>query len=166
MLISFSEELFFHGALLALFSKWRSPMFALFAVNVVFGSLHGIKGEPSFAGLETSWTTGFELLPHLGAGFAEPNALATTFGILLLGISLTLIRNWTKTIYLSVGLHAAWSYAERLDGHFTLWLTDLPAIWTGGEHYMAGLPGWGLVALTTAAIYWIVKPHGTAEVQS
>jgi len=107
------EETFFRGGIFgALRRGW--PVWCAVAVSSVsYAGLHFCKPtEP----LAVNWLTGFT---HLGLIFQNFGMQVNWIGLVTLvlaGVVLALVFEWTKALYFSIGLHAGWVFALKTVG--------------------------------------------------
>jgi membrane protease YdiL (CAAX protease family) len=108
------EEVFFRGLILGLLLRSCPPLMANFISSALFALLHFLKGDDRTV-QQINWSSGFLSLAHSFGQFSQPmliiGALATLF---LIGWILADARLRTKTLWLSIGLHAGWIFGNGI----------------------------------------------------
>jgi membrane protease YdiL (CAAX protease family) len=108
------EEVFFRGLILGLLLRSSPPLMANFISSALFALLHFLKGDDRTVE-QINWSSGFVSLAHSFGQFSQPmliiGALATLFFI---GWILADARLRTKTLWLSIGLHAGWIFGNGI----------------------------------------------------
>jgi uncharacterized protein len=143
------EEMFFRGIILGVLLKTARKYLAIVIVSALFAVVHFLK-TPERTSAVVTWTSGFNSITHAFAQFRDimmlVSALATLF---LIGCILADARVITRSLWLSIGLHAGLIFGS---GTFS-WLTHRQMValpWVGKNLLV------GIVPLGVAAITWIM----------
>jgi membrane protease YdiL (CAAX protease family) len=94
-----------------------------------------------------TWTSGFQSIGDVFAGFGNPMMVLAAFATLfLIGCILADARVLTRSLWLPIGLHAGWIFAS---GTFT-WLArrQMVALPWLGKNLLVGILPLGLAAVT------------------
>lgn len=131
------EELLFRGAVLGLLVHSLGARRGLWWTTGIFALLHFLKppADDLFAADQVTWTSGFQLLPHLFRGFGRWDNFVGEFILLFaVGWVLARARQCSGGLWLGIGLHAGWvagmkyfgqivSVTQRLnDGELAPWM--------------------------------------------
>ena len=144
--VPFIEEAFFRGIVLGVLLRTGRKYIAIFAVSVIFAAVHFLKAPDRTSEIVT-WTSGFSSIAHAFDGLGDPMMLASALATLFfIGWILADARVLTRSLWLSIGLHAGWIFGSgtfsllarqrmicaSLDGkEFADW--NYPA-WSGRRH--------------------------------
>jgi len=147
--VPFIEEAFFRGIVLGVLLRTGRKYMAIFAVSAIFAAVHFLKAPERTSEIVT-WTSGFSSIAHAFDGIGDPMlvalALATLFFI---GWILADARVLTRSLWLSIGLHAGWIFASGAFSRLARQQT-LVFPWIG-KNMLVGIIPLGLAALT-----WII----------
>lgn len=144
--VPFIEEAFFRGIALGVLLRTGWKYIAIFAVSAIFAAVHFLKA-PERTSEVVTWTSGFSSIAHAFNGIGDPMmvalALATLF---LIGLILADARVLTRSLWLSIGLHAGWIFGS---GAFTRLARQqtLAFPWIG-KNMLVGIIPLGLAVLT------------------
>jgi len=147
--VPFIEETFFRGIVLGLLLRSSRKLLSIVAVSALFAAVHFLKGSDHDPAIVT-WTSGFQSIADAFVGFGDPMMVLAAFATLfLIGCILADGRVLTRSLWLSIGLHAGWIFAS---GTFA-WLArqqmrTLP--WLGKNLLV------GIIPLGLAAVTWIL----------
>jgi CAAX protease family protein len=108
------EELFFRGLILGVLLRSSSRLAALLLTSSLFSIVHFLKAPdlttPNDA---VYWSSGFVSIAHSFEQFGQPLLLAAGFLTLFaIGAILADARLLTRSLWLSIGLHAGWIFAN------------------------------------------------------
>ena len=124
------EEWLFRGAITALLTRSYSQPRAIWLCSGIFAAVHFLKPNPAFQIAEVKWYSGWLLIPEMFHQFNEPSLVMGGFGtLLLLGWVLGLAAWRTRSLWMSIGLHAgvvllklSFTRAFERRSHWTPWL--------------------------------------------
>jgi uncharacterized protein len=122
--VALVEELLFRGAILGAVRKALRPLTALIFVSAFFAAVHFLRSENAATTGAVNWLSGFALLPavftQVGERFTEPMLLLAEFSTLfVLGLVLGYAALRTRTIWMSMGLHAGVVFVKMGFSKFT-----------------------------------------------
>jgi membrane protease YdiL (CAAX protease family) len=145
------EEVLFRGAILGLFLRAMRSYAALLWTSAIFAILHFLKPDDDVTMEHVTWLSGFQLLPHTFHQFAEPVMLLAGFTTLfVLGWLLGYARLRTRSLWMSIGLHAGVVFVKMSFSKFTKRQEEfLP--WIGPELQIGLVP----VAVLLVALFLV-----------
>ena len=115
MIVALLEEILFRGALFGALRQSLSFSRATLLSSAVYSLLHFLR-QPEFASRRVEWTSGFEVLGQMLAGFTDFHVMIPAFfNYMLVGFLLALVFERSGSILFPVGLHAG----------FVFWLKSL-----------------------------------------
>jgi membrane protease YdiL (CAAX protease family) len=144
--VPFIEETFFRGIVLGILLRTSRKPLSVVAVSALFAAVHFLKGSEREPAIVT-WTSGFQSIGDVFAGFGNPMMVLAAFATLfLIGCILADARVLTRSLWLPIGLHAGWIFAS---GTFT-WLArrQMVALPWLGKNLLVGILPLGLAAVT------------------
>jgi uncharacterized protein len=108
------EELFFRGFILGVLLRSFSRLGALVLTSGLFSIVHFLKApDQTTPNDAVRWFSGFDSIAHSFGQFADPMLLAAGFLTLFaLGCILADARLQTSSLWLPIGLHAGWIFAN------------------------------------------------------
>ncbi|MGH8093595.1 MAG: lysostaphin resistance A-like protein [Chthoniobacterales bacterium] len=112
------EELLFRGFILGVLLRSFSRLNALLITSALFSIVHFLKApERTSPGESVSWVSGFVSIAHSFWQFGDPLLLAAGFLTLFtIGCILADARLETSSLWLPIGLHAGWIFANGAFG--------------------------------------------------
>jgi membrane protease YdiL (CAAX protease family) len=143
------EELFFRGFILGLLLRSCSRVFALLFTSALFSIIHFLKApDRTTPNDAVNWSSGFVSIAHSFSQFSDPLLLAAGFLTLFaVGCILADARLRTRSLWLAIGLHAGWIFANGSFGRAAhRQLLALP--WIGKDLLV------GIVPLIIALASW------------
>lgn len=161
--VALVEEVFFRGALFGVLRRTLAWPVALAFLSFFFAGLHFLKPHPSAGELpEVGWLSGFELLPKTLWQFGEPSLLLGQWVTLfLVGWTLGYAVVKTRSLYLSIGMHAGWVFALRSFSGLTHNHGGV-SIWFG-KNLMIGLAPILLMLATVAALSLLLRSRNESD---
>ena len=155
VVVSLLEEWLFRGAILGLLDRAMNRYAALFTTSALYSLLHFLKPDDAAIPHAVGWLSGFELIPGAFAQFREPWLVLGGFTTLFcVGWILGFSRLKTRSLWMSIGLHAGWVFGIMSFSKATRRLIrvedTLP--WFGGD-LKVGL-GSVAVVLFTGLLVW------------
>ena len=112
LLVGTAEEAFFRGVLLRRLTRDTGPVGGVAATTAIYAAVHGLRmvhGDDvvdAWSGVSHT----LALLAHLVA----PTALPPLVGLALLGLLLAAARLLTRSLWVPIGIHAAWVAVFRV----------------------------------------------------
>jgi uncharacterized protein len=160
--VPFIEEAFFRGIVLGVLLRTGLKYIAIFAVSVIFAAVHFLKAPDRTSEIVT-WTSGFSSIAHAFDGLGDPMMLASALATLFfIGWILADARVLTRSLWLSIGLHAGWIFAS---GTFSLLARQrMPAFPWVGKNLLVGIIPLGVAALTWVIMRIWVKYDRASQV--
>ncbi len=145
-LIGFMEEMFFRGYLLQSFQESMSLPKAVCVCSLIYSMLHFFKADVFVS-------TGFQ--PFVGfvtiAQFFKPiffefiKNLPAIIGLFLVGVVLSYAFIKTKSLYLSIGLHAGMVFMMKTDALFLVRVREKQEWLFGDSDLVTGVLVWSLL---------------------
>lgn len=120
--IALVEEWFFRGYVLQSLAQDLGIKYAVYISSLFFASTHFVRPV-------SNWEL---LVPEL-------------IGLFLIGLILANAYVYSKSIYLSIGIHAGWVYIVKLDKYFVNHFDSQLQKTFGGEKLLKSIAAWVLV---------------------
>jgi uncharacterized protein len=120
--VALMEEWFFRGALFSLLLRAMKPVPTLLFLSFFFAIIHLLQPPPSavVADDAVSAGTGFWMVGQIFQKFGQAHFLiAEGATLFMVGLILGWARWQTKSLWLSIGLHAGWVFGIKLFAGFT-----------------------------------------------
>ena len=146
--VPFIEEWFFRGIVLGVLLKTGRKYMPILAVSALFAAVHFLKAPEQTTDLVT-WSAGFTSIAHSLGRVGDPMMVASAFVTLfVIGCILADARVLTRSLWLSIGLHAGWIFGN---GTFSLLARQkaLALPWLGKNLLV------GIIPLGVATFTWI-----------
>jgi uncharacterized protein len=157
--VALIEETFFRGVLLGVLRRRWRWLWALAFLSLLFAWLHFLRRPDEYQVAEVQWRSGFDLLPHLLWQFGEPRRVVGGFlTLLLVGVTLGYCAIATRSLFLSLGLHAGWVAALKSFSKLTS-RQGSPNLWFGTE-LLEGLAPVLLILLTLLLLVVALRRFG------
>lgn len=149
IVIGVGEEAIFRGVLFRRLRRDVGTAAGVAVTTAVYAAVHAIRSRHGVDGSE--WWAGFAQTASILTPLARAAALPQLLGLLLLGGLLAALRLRTGTLWMPIGVHAAFVAAFRIGRLFF----DVRAgpgwlVGTGWPPLIGGLAGWTAVACTAA----------------
>ena len=108
------EELLFRGFILGVLLRSFSRRNAVLLTSALFSIVHFLKAPEKISPNESvTWLSGFVSIAHSFWQFGDPSLLAAGFlTLFVVGCILADARLQTNSLWLSIGLHAGWIFAN------------------------------------------------------
>jgi membrane protease YdiL (CAAX protease family) len=113
VLVGVGEETLFRGVLLRRFVNDAGRGVGVVATTAVYAVVHALRTGSGPRGA-VEWTAGWERLPALFAPLAGPEVLPGVVGLFALGLMLAWLRLRTGSLWMGIGVHAAWVAVFRV----------------------------------------------------
>jgi CAAX protease family protein len=143
------EEWFFRGIVLGVLLRTGRKYIPILVVSALFAAVHFLKA-PERTSAVVTWNSGLNSIAHAFGRFGDPMMLVSAFATLfLIGCVLADARVLTRSLWLSIGLHAGWIFGS---GTFTLLARRqvLALPWLGKNLLV------GIIPLGVATFTWII----------
>jgi membrane protease YdiL (CAAX protease family) len=143
------EETFFRGLILGILLRGSHRNMSIFVTSALYSIVHFLKA-PEQTSIIVTWTSGFNSIAHSVAQFADPILLTASFTTLfLIGWILADARIRTRSLWLPIGLHAGWIFANGLFNRIAeAKIVMLP--WLGRNLLV------GIVPLAIGCLTWLI----------
>jgi membrane protease YdiL (CAAX protease family) len=143
------EEAFFRGIVLGVLLRTGRKYMPILVVSAVFAAIHFFKA-PERTSAVVTWSSGLNSIVHAFGRIGDPITLTFAFATLfLIGCILADARVLTRSLWLSVGLHAGWIFGSGTFGLLARRQTfALP--WLGKNLLV------GIIPLGVATFTWII----------
>ena len=119
LLVGLVEEVIFRGALLGGLSRQTNQALALVVVSLVYAAVHYLKFRDLPADAIITWHTGVAMIPSALFQFADPARYDAMLSLFFLGLLLGLVRVFSGSLVLCIGVHAGVIVGEKLIQHMT-----------------------------------------------
>ena len=161
LLVGFFEELFFRGMLFRGLLEEARPATAYIAANLFYAASHFIKPPEDFApgGLDPSAGVRF-LVENLQPFLNPPAIFPGLVGLFLIGLVLSYVLVRTRSLYLSIGLHAGWVFGIKtlpLYGDFNR--ADLGWVFGSKPKIVSGVVTWIGILFVGAAVHLMTRKN-------
>ena len=143
------EETLFRGLILGILLRTGRQFMSILATSALFAVVHFLKA-PDQTSTTVTWTSGFNSIAHSFAQFADPMLVGAAFTTLfIIGWILADGRVRTRSLWLPIGLHAGWIFANgAFNAAARRQIVALP--WVGKNLLV------GLVPLGVAGLTWLI----------
>ena len=147
--VPFIEEAFFRGIILGVLLRTGRKYMPMFMVSAIFAAVHFLKAPERTSDM-VAWASGLNSIYHSLGRVVDPVMVASAFATLfVLGWILADARVLTRSLWLSIGLHAGWIFGS---GTFSrLARQQIIALPWLGKNLLEGIVPLGIAALT-----WII----------
>jgi len=106
------EETFFRGLILGILLRSGRKFISIFVTSAFYSIVHFLKAPEQTSTIVT-WTSGFNSIAHSFSQFADPILVTASFTTLfLIGWILADARMRTLSLWLPIGLHSGWIFAN------------------------------------------------------
>ena len=146
--VPFIEEWFFRGIVLGVLLRTGRKYMPILAVSALFAAVHFLKAPEQTTAVVT-WNSGLNSVAHASGRLGDPMMVASAFVTLFfIGCILADARVLTRSLWLSIGLHAGWIFGS---GTFSLLARQkaLALPWLGKNLLV------GIIPLGVATFTWI-----------
>ncbi len=140
------EEAFFRGLILGILLRSGRTNMSIFLTSALFAIVHFLKA-PLHTSAIVTWTSGFNSIAHSFSQFSNPTMVAAGFMTLfLIGWILADARVATRSLWLSIGLHAGWIFGSG--GFSKIAHREILALPWLGNNLLVGIAPLGVACLT------------------
>jgi membrane protease YdiL (CAAX protease family) len=156
------EETFFRGLILGFLLRTGCKYMSIFAVSALFSIVHFLKA-PERTSTIVTWSSGFNSIAHSFGQFTDPMLVAAAFTTLfLIGWILADARVQTRSLWLPMGLHAGWIFANgALNRIAHREILALPWL---GKNLLVGIAPLGVCFVTWLLVRGWLKYDGARKI--
>ncbi|HEV8618500.1 MAG TPA: CPBP family intramembrane glutamic endopeptidase [Candidatus Udaeobacter sp.] len=147
--VPFIEETLFRGIVLGVLLRTGRQYMSILATSAIFSVIHFLKA-PERTSTVVTWTSGLNSIAYSFEQFGDATMLISAFATLfLIGWILADARVLTRSLWLSIGLHAGWIFGN---GTFSRVARQemLVLPWLGKNLLV------GIVPLGVACLTWVL----------
>ena len=155
IVVGILEETLFRGGIFGALRRGFPLWPAILLAGAIYSAVHFLKPKGTQIDIVT-WLSGFDQLGQVFRNSFQADGVAISFVTLLLaGVILAVAFVRTRTLYLSVGLHAGWVFALK---SFAA-MTDAtgPRQWWGGGTLVDNLLVWPVLLV----VWWVISKWPT-----
>jgi len=102
------EETFFRGAIYAGIRRESGLWPAVILSSLIYAALHFVRTQPFDPGDTIGWYSGLPLLSGAFHQFGSAEIWDSFVALFAAGVFLSLVRAWSGSIALAIGIHAGW----------------------------------------------------------
>ncbi len=148
LLIGVTEEFFFRGFVYTqLKSKW-STAGSLVAANLIYAALHFFKGGRHPIPQHPTFMDSFKAMLHLADPLLHPLHLGPhLLGLFIFGCVLSYCFLKTRSLFLSIGIHAGSVFLLKIDNWFIASVPNTFTLLFGDKNLHSGILGWCFLGL-------------------
>lgn len=160
VVVGITEEFFFRGYLYLSLKKILPAAGSLVGTNVVYSAVHFMKsGRPLIEGAPTWWDS-FRVMAASFSEFVQFGNFWPAFvGLFIFGLILSFAFSRTRTLYLSIGLHAGAVFFLKLTSKWFEFNLSFSTLIYGGKGFYSGLLGWVFIGLIGLGVFLLAKPR-------
>jgi membrane protease YdiL (CAAX protease family) len=160
--VPFLEEGLFRGLVLGLLLRSGRVYLSIFVTSAFYSIVHFLKA-PERTSSVVNWASGFNSIAHSFAQFSDLAMVAAAFTTLfLIGLILADGRVVTRSLWLPIGLHAGWIFAN---GAFNrLCRREIMALPWLGKNLLVGIVPLGVCLITWLLVRLWLKYDGLRKV--
>ena len=159
LVISVIEESFFRVVVFQNLKKYFHLYFAALLCSVFYAAVHFIRPDKSFVYSEFSLLSGFEYTLAVVQSAIWLEFLPALFGLLIVGLILCFVIESTNSLYLCIGLHSGWVFAQKMTHYGTRVVpgSDLAGIGTRQFDLVSRPEVWGSFVVTFCMLVILVR---------
>ncbi len=160
--VPFIEEAFFRGIVLGVLLRAGRKYMSIVVVSAIFAAVHFLKAPERTSDIVT-WTSGLNSISQSLGRVVDPMMLASAFATLfVIGWILSDARVLTRSLWLSIGLHAGWIFGS---GTFSrVARQQIVALPWLGKNLLEGIVPLGVAALTWVIMRTWLKYDRTSQI--
>jgi uncharacterized protein len=153
-IVPFIEEALFRGLILGILLRSGHRYLAMFVTSAFYSIVHFLKA-PEQTSTVVTWMSGFTSVANSFAQFSDPVLVGAAFTTLfLIGWILADTRLRTRSLWLPIGLHSGWIFANGLFNRLAH--RPIPAFPWIGKSMLVGLVPLGVCLITwLLAVQWL-----------
>jgi membrane protease YdiL (CAAX protease family) len=159
LLVGVFEEVLFRGVLLRRFVLDLGPRVGVPVTTVVYAVVHGLRGGGKITA--SDWWAGWARTSSLFAPLGDALVWPGIAGLFVLGLVFAGIRQRTGSLWMPIGIHAAWVGVFRV-GRLFFDIRRRPAwlVGPGWPPLVGGLAGAIAIATTVVLARTFLRRHG------
>ena len=166
VLVSVLEESLFRGLLLGILLKYGTVRSAVSITGVYYAGLHFVRGAGKIDADETTWSSGFEIIPDAALQIFQMSNFDTFLALFFVNVFLCCLRLYTRTgIGYCIGLHASWVSLIKFTNAFSY--VEPEAYWGFLVSQYDGIIGYLVAAwlalLSAGFLFFIHARSGTSK---
>jgi membrane protease YdiL (CAAX protease family) len=160
--VPFIEESLFRGLILGILLRSGRTCISVLVTSALYSIVHFLKA-PERTSPVVSWDSGFSSIVHSFAQFTDPVLVAAAFTTLfLIGWILADTRLRTRSLWLPIGLHAGWIFANGMFNRIARReMLILPWL---GKNLLIGIVPLGVCLLTWLLVWFWLKYDGPRKI--
>jgi membrane protease YdiL (CAAX protease family) len=140
------EEIFFRGLVLGVLERSGGKYVSVIATSALYSIVHFLK-EPRQTAVNVTWTSGFDSITHAFSQFTDPLPVVGGFiTLFFIGLVLADARLKTRSLWLPIGLHSGWIFANGTFAKLAHHQVIIPP-WVG-RNLLVGIVPLAIVCLT------------------
>jgi membrane protease YdiL (CAAX protease family) len=156
------EEIFFRGIVLGVLLRSGCTWMSILVTSALYSIVHFLKA-PERTSTTVTWASGFNSIGDSFSQFTDPMLVAGGFiTLFLIGLVLADARLRTRSLWLSMGLHAGWIFTNgvfnKIARHEMIILPWL------GKNLLVGIIPIAIVCLTWAIMRGWLKRCGPGKI--
>ncbi len=153
LFIGLWEEFFFRGFILGILRKSFGVITAVLLSSFLFSIVHLMR--PVDPEIVNHWNAGFQLFRHLFAR-AGDSFLQEAYTLFCMGLVLSTLCIWMKSVYVAIGLHTGWVWVMMFFRLFTDNQNNL--VWLYGDNDWISKAWMGpILSLVTLVAVWFTR---------
>ena len=134
LLIGFFEETFFRGMVYSSVKRESGIISAVILSALLYSSMHFLITAKHPVGAALTWDSGLVLLPGIWQHVTTTGIMDSFFALFIAGIFLALVREFTGSIALAIGIHAGWVTVIKTTKYLTDNNHDSGLAWLVGNY--------------------------------
>lgn len=155
-LIGLIEEFFFRGVVYqSMVRQFRWPVWAsVLGTSVFYSIVHFVSVKKPFIGPDPGIADSLKLVAAPLASLAGwPEFWRGAVGLLIFGVVLNLLSIRSRSLFMSIGLHAGCVFFVKLDGFMVEFSNHAPLLWGSAKMYDS-ISGWIALTLMGFLLVW------------
>ena len=139
---------------------------AVLTSSAAYAAVHLLISDRTFVWTGLSFGSGFAYLFQAVGRQLEPASAWPLLGLFLGGIVLGLVVGKTRSLYLTIGIHAGWAFAFQIVRHATRVIGDISGTSElARRHFLVGTGwAWGVLVLSgLLPVGWTLRSVPTSR---
>ncbi|MDP8262291.1 MAG: CPBP family intramembrane metalloprotease [Candidatus Ancaeobacter aquaticus] len=165
LVVSLIEEVFFRGFVLQTLLNDMKKFFAVLVTSFFYAIVHFTKIEdhPHFEFMDM--LSGFKSLLLMVEPLSHPaQFVPECIGLFFVGIILAYCALWTRSLYLSIGLHVGWIFILKIDGLFVTVNQGWNYKFYGTDKMVDGYLSWIILGVVFIVVTLVYMPRKKKEI--